>query len=429
MNSVENRLVIVVRADPVICGHSVEARNLAETALERGFDEVRIVTWPIDKLQASGLPLKPLDSVLPYSKGIFVDRPAPVGDYKVLDGRHLAGVTGRLIELFTDGVPTVCLSLYLTPHTLAVSDAVRAAWGTGLPVNVTTIAEAVGSDVTNVVRTAVEEGRFGAAAHILSSYLGQDYCVAVSEYTRQLIITEAELVDEHHGTRYAAQCRERITISYPAIDADSYLHLDESVIEDVLTARGLERDGYILFLSRLTAAKGVDDLIAGYAISAASQNKILVIAGRGPQSEALRAIAAASPLADRIRFLDDVGDAEKPYLMAGCAAFVLPSKPRPEFVETFGIALAEKMLAGGGPVITTVTGGIGEAVGDHALIIPVEDPQAIAEAIDHAILETTADERRDWADRAREYAMQFDRRNVFDKMFAPLRDTAEVPHQ
>ena len=50
-----NRLVIVARADPVICGHSVEARNLAEAALDRGFDEVRIITWPIDLLQASGL--------------------------------------------------------------------------------------------------------------------------------------------------------------------------------------------------------------------------------------------------------------------------------------------------------------------------------------------------------------------------------------
>ena len=64
-------------------------------------------------------------------------------------------------------------------------------------------------------------------------------------------------------------------------------------------------------------------------------------------------------------------DDEKPYLMAGSAAFVLPSKPRPEFVETFGIALVEKMLSGGGPVITTDTGGIGEAVGDTALIVPV----------------------------------------------------------
>jgi len=418
MKSIENRLVIVVRADPVICGHSVEARNIAETALERGFDEVRIVTWPIDQLEKSGLPLKPLDSVLPYGAGIFVDRPDPVGDYKVIDGRHLAGLTGRLIELFTDGVPTVCLSLYLSPHTLAVSDAVRAARGTGLPVNVTTIAEAVGSDVTNVVRTAVDEGRLGAAAHILSSYLGQDHCVAVSEYTRELIISEAALVDAQHGTRYAAQCRERVSVSYPAIDADSYLGLDDSVLDDVLMARGLERNGYILFLSRLTAAKGVDDLIAGYELSGASQSAILVIAGRGPQEAALREIAARSPLAHRIRFMDDVGDAEKPYLMAGCAAFVLPSKPRPEFVETFGIALAEKMLAGGGPVITTLTGGIGEAVGGYALIVPVEDPGAIARAVDHAVLETTDAERQAWAIRAREYAMRFDRRAVFDRMFA-----------
>ena len=46
-----HRLVIVVRADPVICGHSGEARNLAEAALHRGFDEVRIVTWPIELLR------------------------------------------------------------------------------------------------------------------------------------------------------------------------------------------------------------------------------------------------------------------------------------------------------------------------------------------------------------------------------------------
>ncbi|WP_066043950.1 glycosyltransferase [Herbiconiux solani] len=430
MTAIRNRLVIVNRADPVICGHSVEGRNLAETALARGFDEVRIVTWPIERLEAAGLPLKPLDSVLPYSPGIIVERPAPVGDYKVPDGRYLAGITGRLVELFTDGVPTVALSLYLSPHTIAVADAVRAAWGTGLPVNVTTIAEAVGSDVTNVVRTAVEEGRLGAAAHILSSYLSQDHCVAVSEYTRDLIISEAQRVDDQHGTRFAEQCRDRIEVSYPAIDAAAYLDLDEQTIDDVVTARGLRRDGYLLFLSRLTDAKGVDDLIGGFERSEVGRatDLPLIIAGRGPQAGALRELAAASPLAHRIRFLDDVGDAEKPFLMAGCAAFVLPSKPRPEFVETFGIALAEKMLAGGGPVITTLTGGIGEAIGEHAIVVPVNDPDAVAEAIDQAVIRTTPAERADQAARAREYARQFDRHVVFDKLFArfPRHETVDA---
>ena len=220
------RLVIVVRADPVICGHSGEARNLAEAALQRGFDDVRIVTWPIDRLQATGLPLKPLDGVLPYSPGITVERPEPVGDYKVPDGRWLAGIIGRLVELFTDGVPTVAMSLYLSPHSLAVADAVHVARRTGLPVNVTTVAEAVGSDVTNVVRACVEKDQFGAAAHVLSSYLEHDVCLAVCDYTRELIIAEAAAIDAKHGTTFAAQCRERVTVSYPAIDVGSYLDLD-----------------------------------------------------------------------------------------------------------------------------------------------------------------------------------------------------------
>ena len=105
----QRRLVIVVRADPVICGHSGEARNLAEVALTRGFDDVRLLTWPIATLQAAGLPLKPLDRLQPYSPGITVERPEPVGDYRVPDGRHLAGLTGRLVELLAEPVPTTCL--------------------------------------------------------------------------------------------------------------------------------------------------------------------------------------------------------------------------------------------------------------------------------------------------------------------------------
>ncbi|MDH6181841.1 glycosyltransferase involved in cell wall biosynthesis [Microbacteriaceae bacterium SG_E_30_P1] len=414
--STNRRLIIVNRADPVICGHSVEGRNLAEVALTRGFDDVRIVTWPLERLQSSGLPLKPLDSVLPYSEGITVERPEPVGDYKVPDGRYTAGITGRLVELLTDGVPTTVLSLYLSPHTLAVDDAVRVAQSTGLPVDVTTIAEAVGSDITNVVRSSLERDAFGAAAQIFSAYLAQDRPVAVSEYTRDIIVAGAEELDARHGTRFAEACRERIEISYPAIDTSAYLDLDPEETARVLESRGLARNRYVLFLSRLQAAKGVDDLIGGFERAALPADVELIIAGRGPDADRLHTIAAASPLSERIRFLDDVGDAEKPHLMEACAVYALPSKPSADFVETFGIAIAEKMLAGGGPVITTLTGGIGEAVGDHAIIVPVEDPDAIAAALEEALALDT-DELSVRAAAARDYALQFDRENVFDKLF------------
>ncbi|WNM27916.1 glycosyltransferase [Demequina capsici] len=419
---INRRLVIVVRADPVICGHSGEARNLAEVALTRGFDDVRIVTWPLDRLEETGLPLKPLDTVLPYSPGITVERPAPVGGYKIPDGRYLAGMVGRLVELFTDGVPTVCLSLYLHPHTTAVAQAVRIARATGLPMNVTTIAEAVGSDVTDVVRSAVEHGEFGAAAAVLSDYLSQDMCVAVSRYTKQVIVESAAELDALYGTGFAAQCQERVSISYPAIDTSAYLDLDPVVTDRYLEARGLTRGRYVLYLSRLQKAKGVDDLIRGFAASEACREQQLVIAGRGPDLDHFRAIAERSGARSRIHFLEDVGDEEKPHLMAACSSYALPSKPAPEFTETFGIALVEKMLAGGGPVITCDTGGILEAVGDTAVVVPAGDASALTVALNACTGGMDDADREWWQTRAREHAMQFDRVNVFDNLFAGLLD-------
>src|SRR4051812_27757754 len=155
MSPPRRRLVIAVRADPVICGHSGEARNLAEVALTRGFDDVRLLTWPMEALEAAGLPLKPVDGLLPYSPGITVERPEPVGDYRVPDGRYIAGLTGRLIELLAEPVPTICLSMYLVPHTAVVTDAVAAARAAGFAPNVYTVAKAVGSDVTNVIRNCL----------------------------------------------------------------------------------------------------------------------------------------------------------------------------------------------------------------------------------------------------------------------------------
>jgi glycogen(starch) synthase len=414
MSRPTRRLVIAVRADPVICGHSGEARNLAEVALTRGFDDVRLLTWPIPTLQAAGLPLKPLDRLLPYSDGITVERPEAVGDYRVPDGRHLAGLTGRLVELLSDGVPTVCLSMYLVPHTQVINDAVTAARAAGFNPQVHTIAKAVGSDVTNVIRSCLREGRVGAATVLMTTFLASDEVVAVSEYTKDEIIASAEEVDRHCGTTFAVQCRERVAVSYPPIDSSAFLGLDDDTIDAALQKRGLERGKYILFLSRVARAKGIYDLVIAYGQMQCRDQVPLVIAGNGPALEHVRAMAKED---ERIIFLNDVDDDEKPLLMAGCAAYALPTKPEPDFVETFGIALAEKMLAGGGPIVTTLTGGTGEAVGDTAIIVEAGDINALAEALDRVVLDMPEIEKRAMELRAREHAMSFDRTAVFDDLF------------
>lgn len=417
------RLVIVVRADPVICGHSGEARCLAETALERGFTEVRIVTWPLAALEAAGLPLKPLAHVQPYSPGIIVERPEPVGDYRVPDGRGLAGLTGRLVELFCDPIPTVAMSLYLSPHATVVADAARIARSMGAR-QLVTIAEAVGSDVTNVVRGCLANGSWGAAAQVLHTYLEADLSVAVSAYTKQLIVESAEALDARHGTAFAPRCREQVQISYPAVDSAPYLDLDPEQADLVLGARGLVPGGYVLYLSRLASAKGLDDLLDAWEGSRSSDRVRLVLAGRGPQEDDVRRWISASAHPDRIDLLTDVDDDEKAALMAHAAAFVLPSRPQPEFVETFGIALTEAMLAGA-PVITCPTGGIPEAVGDHALVVPTHSPDALRTALDEVVCDWDRLTRATHTRAAREHALQFDRHRVFDALFGRLHPESE----
>lgn len=392
--------------------------------MTRGFDDVRLLTWPIPALQAAGLPLKPLDRLLPYSPGITVERPEAVGDYRVPDGRYQAGLTDRLVELLAEPVPTICLSMYIVPHASVVMDAVTAARAAGFAPNVHTVVKAVGSDVTNVIRSCLREGRFGAATVLFTTFLANDEVVAVSEYTREEIIASAEQVDAHCGTGFAEQCRRRVTVSYPPIDSSAFLDLDPAQVDAALARRGLERDGYILFLSRVTRAKGIHDLLAAYGRMRCRSRVKLVVVGTGPSLEEIQAMAKED---ERVVVLTDVDDHEKPLLMRGCAAYALPTKPEPDFVETFGIALAEKMLAGGGPIITTMTGGTLEAVGDTAVIVEPRDVDGLAAAVDRVVLDMSAAERQDLERRARARAMAFDRAAVFDGLF-PRKELAAEAH-
>ncbi len=411
-------LVILVRADPIICGHSTEARNLAEAAVESGIDNVHIVSYPLSVLEDSELPLKPIETISPYSPGIHVDRPAMLGDYKVLDGRISLGIGGHLVDLLhkLDG-HTLLMDLYLVPHGFMVMEAVRSFANSGLSAEVTTIGEAVGSDITNVVGNALREGRLGAAQIVLSNFLAHDHPVAVSEFTKKLIVEGGEAVDAKLGTNFAAQLQERVGISFPAIDASAYAELSEQPekVDAVLRERGLQRDGYVMFLSRIAPAKGVDDLLDAWRDCKFRGKKRLIICGNGPAKEEIRMRAA--DLGD-VHVLDDVSDVEKGPLLNGCAAYCLPSKPRPEFVETFGIAVAEKMLSGGlGPVITTRTGGIPEATGGHCLEHEPGDVEGLRACLDQAH-DMNHQERMELSERAREFAMQFDRKAILEKLLA-----------
>ena len=102
-----------------------------------------------------------------------------------------------------------------------------------------------------------------------------------------------------------------------------------------------------------------------------------MLAGDGPDAEKLRSLAGELGLDGRARFLGPQPRSTVFELLSAGDAVVLPSK-----WENFPHVLVEA-LAVGTPVIATAAGGVTEIVrdGENGLLVPPEDPEALAAAI------------------------------------------------
>jgi glycosyltransferase involved in cell wall biosynthesis len=111
---------------------------------------------------------------------------------------------------------------------------------------------------------------------------------------------------------------------------------------------------HALVAARLAPEKGVD-----LAVQACARAGLeLIVAGDGPQGDALRAAGGA-------RFVGRVSADELADLRARAALAIVPSRS----AETFGLAAAEAM-ADGVPVAATAVGALPELVGAEGLVAP-----------------------------------------------------------
>jgi glycosyltransferase involved in cell wall biosynthesis len=110
--------------------------------------------------------------------------------------------------------------------------------------------------------------------------------------------------------------------------------------EDIRRRLGV-RDGerMLLFVSRLAREKNVDVLVR--AIAKTPVPSRLIIAGEGPEREALEQLASECGVADRVNFLGAAAREDLPDLYATADAFVFAS-----VTETQGLVLAEALAAG-----------------------------------------------------------------------------------
>lgn len=155
-----------------------------------------------------------------------------------------------------------------------------------------------------------------------------------------------------------------------------------------MTRKELASNGHggtkcVLFVGRLELRKGVHTLLEAMprvlAAAPGSQFEIVGKDGRategGTWQEHWKAKGAG--FGDRVRFRGEVNAEELDELYAACDVFVAPSQ-----YESFGLIYLEAM-AHSKPVVACNAGGIPEVVvdGETGVLVPVDDPSALAEAL------------------------------------------------
>jgi len=176
--------------------------------------------------------------------------------------------------------------------------------------------------------------------------------------------------------------RDRIRTIPSAVDPGA---LTPSAGRDALRARlGLAPEvRCALVAARLVGRKGVDVLLAAWARRRTPGDAQLWIAGDGRERRALEAAAERLAPAGGVRFLGERRDV--PDLLEACDVFVLPSRR-----EGLGVAALEAM-ARARPVVASAVGGLAETVvdGETGLLVPPEDPAALAAALDRLLGDPT----------------------------------------
>jgi glycosyltransferase involved in cell wall biosynthesis len=130
-----------------------------------------------------------------------------------------------------------------------------------------------------------------------------------------------------------------------------------------------------VFAGRLTPQK---DLGTAFEALARVRGASLVVAGEGDERDRLEAIVHERGLEPRVRFVGALPRQRVLELLRAADAALLSSK-----WENFPHAVVEA-LAVGTPVVATATGGVAEVVrdGENGLVVPPENPELLAAAIE-----------------------------------------------
>jgi phosphatidylinositol alpha-1,6-mannosyltransferase len=177
-----------------------------------------------------------------------------------------------------------------------------------------------------------------------------DHVIAISRYTAELAVS--------HGAKADA-----VAVVRPAVPPPP--PTDRAAARRQLAAAaGVDAAAPILAtLGRLVPRKGVRWFVEQVLPSVPAASYL--VAGQGPDGDAIRAAAGSAGVAGRVRLLGAVDETLKEAVLAGPDLFVMPNISVPGDVEGFGIVAAEAAVRGT-PVLGAATEGIPDALDDGA---------------------------------------------------------------
>jgi glycogen synthase len=178
---------------------------------------------------------------------------------------------------------------------------------------------------------------------------------------RRMIAVSADLADRLRGMNP----RARIDVVPNGVDGE------------MRGCRSSRTREHLLYLGRIEIAqKGLDMLLRAYAAVAPLTTADLVIAGDGPDREAVHALSAQLGVASRVRFLGRVSGTAKREALSSALLVCMPSR-----YETFGMVALEA-LACGTAVLAFDIPCLREIVSPRCgVLVPAFDEQALASSM------------------------------------------------
>jgi len=370
------KVCTISKYPPYMSGHSFEALYQGKALLEMTGEKHYEVTYDqfIYDTTTNYNNSPELMSEAEQYLNVYRMLPGDKGNVKVLDGALIKAFIGQVINLIIEKNITVLSTFYLDPQAYIANQAKLYAQAV-LGKKIITAHKAVGSDVLNSIANHLRDGE---GKFLLLQLLSGDIMLAVSEFTKEKIIEYAQdLLPLHFTEKFASELK----VLYAPFNNTYFLERDDEHHHFFKQKFNIpENIKIISYFGRLFPEKGVEDLLAAFALLKRDQpDTLLVIGGQGISSDGLKQFVQMRNLPDVI-FTDTVSNDEKRALMQLSYVGVIPTKPILNFVETLCISALEYQAAGV-PLVTTRVGGVPEAAGSHSLYAKHSSPEDLAEKI------------------------------------------------